>query len=166
VRRLSAMRFRECRKIEAGRSPLMEGMVMLIHAHAHLKQEPSTPENALALEQILSIIGRMEEKNKTLADKSSELWRAVLALDGPELSNPEIARERERIEQGIKWLDRIRKRLALDLIALESREESLMTLSELDGQLYRLRYELGATQESYQMAQAEALTRRFGTDEN
>lgn len=82
------------------------------------------------------------------------------------MSHPEVAREQQRVEQGIKWLERIRKRLALDLIALESREESLMTISELDGQLYRIRYELGATQESYQMAQAEALTRRFGNDEN
>lgn len=164
--RLSAMRFRECRKIEAERGPLMEGMIWLMHAHAHLKKEPPSLGNHLAMEQIGSMAGAMEDKNKALAEKRCELWQAVLAADGLELSNPEIAKEEEDVERGITWLDRVRKRLALDLLPWDSRVESLMAISELESQLYRLRNELKTTQEDYQWAMAEALTRRFESNEN
>lgn len=166
MRLLTAIRFRELQKIEDARAPLMDGMVTLIHAHVHLRQEPASPENDLAIKQICSIIRTMENDNKILSEKRSELWRAILALDGPALSSPEIAEEQQKVALAIAWLDRVSKRLALNLLECDSREEALMAISELHTELSHRGSDLASSQDEYQVAQAEALVRHFPTDEN
>jgi hypothetical protein len=147
-------------KIEAERAPLMDKMLRLIKSYERLKKLPASPKNTLAMKRTGSAIGKLEDKNKELAEKSNVLWRAVLTLDGLELSSPEILKEQSEVWQGIKWLERITKRLALDLLAWDSREESLMTISNLHSELYRRSSELAASQERHRWARAEAITKR------
>ena len=160
MRRLSKRRFRECVKIETERASLMDKMIRLMESHRRLKKNPPSTKNTRAMERAGSAIGVLEDKNKELAEKSNALWHAVLALDGSELSSPEILKEQSEVWQGIQWLDRITKRLALDLLAWDSREESLMTISHLHTELSRRGSELAASQERYRWARAEVITKR------
>jgi hypothetical protein len=167
MNRLSAFRILEMKSLDEERVPLMTGMVLLIHAHEHLKNsDPRPEENTLAMEQIQSIIGPMEDRNKALSRESGDLWRAVLELDGAELSSPEIARELSNVARGIDWLDRASRRLASSWPVEEGGEDILMKISELRSQLYHTHSALSEQQSEHQMAQAEILARRAAPYDN
>jgi hypothetical protein len=167
MNRLSAIRILEMKSLDKERVPLMTGMLLLIHAHEHLKNSVPLPEeNTLAMEQMESIIGPMEDRNKALSQESGDLWRAVLELDGAELSSPEIARAQSNVATGIDWLDRASRRLAASWPVEEGGEDILMEIAELRGHLYHTQSALNEQQGEHQMAQAEILARRAAPFDN
>jgi hypothetical protein len=167
MNRLSANRILEMKSLDEERVPLMTGMLLLIHAHEHLKNSvPRPEENTLAMKQIQSIIGPMEDRNKALSQESGDLRRAVLELDGAELSSREIAREQSNVATGIDWLDRSSRRLAASWPVEEGGEDILMEIAELRSQLYHAQSALSEQQQEHQMAQAEILARRASPYEN
>jgi hypothetical protein len=167
VRTESVMRVREINKIEIERDALITGMMWLIRVHMRLKNDSSSPdENVAAMNQLMTLIGPMESRIGDLSEQQGELWRAVLAVDGPELSSKEIAEERDEAANGEDWLDRTCKRVDENCPTEDGREEILMQLTELRVQLGRRKTALQQSQEEYRMAQAQILTARARLYEN
>ena len=161
------MRIREINKIEIERGSLMAGMMWLIRVYERLKNDSSSPdENVAAMNQLMTLAGPMEDRNKGLTEKHGELWRAVLAVDGPELSSKEIAQEWEQAVNGEDWLNRICKSADEDCPIEDGRQEILVQLAELRGQLACRRTALRQTQEEHQEAQAQILADRARIYEN
>jgi hypothetical protein len=162
--RLSIMRFLEMTSLEEERGPIMRGMCLLMDAYEHLKEtSPQSEENTLAMQHISSIIGPMEDENKALSQRSGDLWRAVLELDGPELTSKEIEREQSNVATGIDWLERAIRRVAESWPVEEGGEDILMQIADLRGQLSHEESALDEAQRKYQMARAEILARgRYG----
>jgi hypothetical protein len=160
MRRLSKNRFRECAKIETERVSLMDQIRALMKSHQRLEKKHASAKNTLAMERISSTIGQLEDEDKKLAEKSVALWSAVLALDGSELRSPEILKEQNEVLRGLRWLDRINNRLALDLAGREGSVDSLMTLSKIRTQLFCRNSALATGQERYQWGLAELIARK------
>jgi hypothetical protein len=167
VKNESVIRFREMMRIEDEREPLMRGMVLLINVHAHLKNDsPESEESASAMEQIVSLIGPMEDSNKSLSEKQDELWRAILAVDGPELSSREIEKERVEVALGMDWLNRTCRRVDENCPVDDRGRDALNQLAELHAQLSYRESALRQSQYEHQMAQAEILASRANLYEN
>jgi arsenate reductase-like glutaredoxin family protein len=162
MRRLNAIRFREYAKLDAESIRSMAGRDLLTAAYFHLKQEPALPENISAIAVIERIVGQLEDETRELFERKGNLWSAILRLDGPTLSNPEIAKEQDLVRRGIEWLDRIMRRLAASipeqapLEAIHEEVECLNVLVNLRGQLWRQESVLEDRQCDYQMARAKA----------
>jgi hypothetical protein len=99
----SAIRVFQMLSLEEQRGPLMAGMQILMRAYTHLRDCPESTENSLAMQQILSIIGPMEDENKSLSEQSEDLWSAVLEQVGPELSSKEIEKAENNAATGADW---------------------------------------------------------------
>lgn len=165
--KLGAIRFLEMMGLEHERELLMRGMLLLMNAHGHLqKTTPQLEENISAIQQIVSIVGPMENENKVLAEKAGELWRAVLELDGPELSSKQIEKEENDAATGLDWLNRAINRVAEVWPVEEGGEDILVEMADLRNRLQKDRHALREAQRQHQMAQAEILAGRTSPYEN
>jgi hypothetical protein len=162
MRRLSAMRFRECMKVEAERATLMDEMARLSRYRERLRKKAASAQNNRDIERISLRFGPLEDRNKELAEKKSTLWHAVLALDGAELTSWDVLREQERVGRGREWLDRVMKHLEESHLGVDIGEGVMMQIADLRGELMRRRSELKSNQEKHQWTQAEAWVRRVG----
>jgi len=153
--------------IEDERAPLMDGMTWLMRAHTHLQNDfPPSEVTPLAMEQISSLIGPMEDENKTLCQDAGDLWRAILEIDGPELSSQEIETRQAEVAAGIDWLARIMTWLVEDWLGEEGRNQILMEMAGLRDELYREDSVLRESQREYQLKRAETLARQALGDAN
>lgn len=156
---ISIQRFREYYKIEEERSDLMHGMGLLSHARRHLEKDPlGGGECLLAMKQMDSLIGPMENRNRDLAEKGSYLWNAILELDGAELTSPEIDKALSDAQLGVEWLDRLTNRVCSGDCGPEGQEEARSRLVDIRTRLSWQAGDLRRQQDEYQWAMAEVLS--------
>lgn len=144
MRRLSATRVREILRIDEERGKVQAELCRLFKSI-----------DALEI-PIEDVPASLELENKSLCEKQAELWRAVLALDGVELSSEEISKEQMRIEKGIEWLQRILSHARKGELVDDDHGNVLAILMNLDNLLRCSRTDLARRQREYQMAQAKA----------
>jgi hypothetical protein len=163
----SVTRYWRMVRIEEERVPLMAGMIRLMNAHTHLQSDfPPSEVMPPTMEQISSLIGAMEDENKTLSQDAGDLWRAILEIDGPELTSREIETRQAEVAAGIDWLVRAMRRLAENWPDEEGKNQILMEMADLRNGLYREDSVLRESQREYQLKRAETLARQALGDAN
>jgi hypothetical protein len=165
--RQSAIRVREIQRLDDQRAPVMAGIGRLFKAMGHLRKNGS-PEDLSAIGLLGCLVGFLERENKSLYERTNDLWLAVVKSDGAELSSKEIAEEQRRVQEGLDGLERIlvhiRKTIPYELLKLEG--SVVWSLMRLEFDLQHSRSDLDRRQEQYQMARAEAEARNFSYSDN
>ncbi len=138
-------------------APVATGYGILRHAYNHLKNLPPSEEDNEARAQIISLIGSLEDQKEAMAQELADLWRAILELDGAELSSPVIESERAVLAVGLRWVERAMKHIAESWPVEGAGEEILMELAGWRDRLFSELRDCIERQREHQAAQAELL---------